>query len=444
MFPISHSIPSNSGWIGRAMSADDAVGLLKSGMRAFVHGACATPTPLLEAMVRRTDLEDLSLYHLHLAGPTPFAEPEHSGRFRSISFFTGAAQRKPIEEARADFIPIFLSDIPGLFLNGQIPLDVALLQLSPPDAHGWCSLGTSVDAARAAADTAKIIIAEINDQMPRTHGAAHVPFDRVTAFVHTDRPLPEHHPEPSTEVHGRIGQLIADLVDDGSTLQLGIGAIPDAVLARLGDKRDLGIHTETFSDGVVNLYATGAITNRLKAIHPKRIVTSFVNGTRRLFDFVRDNPAVEFHPCDRTNDTGLLRKLDKLVAINSAIEIDLTGQVCADSIGHRIFSGIGGQMDFIRGAALSRGGKPIIALPSTASGGKLSRIVPVLKPGAGVVTTRGHVHWVVTEFGAVNLHGKTLRERGDALISIAHPDFRAELARDFATIRHVGIAGIAR
>lgn len=442
MRPISHSIPSNSGWPGRAVSAADAVGLLHSGMRVFVHGACATPTPLLDAMVRRTDLDDLRLYHLHLAGPTPFTEPEHSGRFRSVSFFTGAAQRKPIEEARADFIPIFLSDIPGLFQSGQVPLDAALLQLSPPDAHGWCSLGTSVDAARAAADTAKIIIAEINDQMPRTHGASLVPFERVAAFVHTDRPLAEHAPETVTETHARIGQFIADLVEDGSVLQLGIGAIPDAVLARLGEKRDLGVHTEMFSDGMVDLYATGAITNRLKAIHPNRIVTSFVNGTRRLFDFVRDNPAVEFHPCDRTNDTGLLRKLDRLVSVNSAIEVDLTGQVCADSIGHRIYSGIGGQIDFIRGAALSRGGMPIIAMPSTAAQGTVSRIVPVLKPGAGVVTTRGHVHWVVTEFGAVNLHGMTLRERGAALISIAHPDFRPELAREFATIRRIEIGGI--
>ncbi len=438
MPPISHSIPSNAGWPSRAVSPDDAVGLLRSAMRVFVHGACATPTPLLEAMVRRKDLEEVRLYHLHLGGPTAFTEPEHSARYRSISFFTGAAQRKPIEEDRADFIPIFLSDIPALFQTRQIPLDAALLQLSPPDAHGWCSLGTSVDAARAAADSAKIIIAEINEQMPRTHGASLVSFDRVSSFIHTDRPLAEHPRETVTDAHARIGQLIAELVEDGSTLQLGIGAIPDAVLARLAEKRDLGIHTEMFSDGLVDLYATGAITNRLKAIHPNRIVTSFVNGTRHVFDFVRDNPAVEFHPCDRTNDTGLLRKLDKLVAVNSAIEIDLTGQVCADSIGHRIFSGIGGQMDFIRGAALSRGGKPIIAMPSTATGGTISRIVPMLKPGAGVVTTRGHVHWVVTEFGAVNLHGMTLRERGTALISIAHPDFRAELSRDFTTIRRIG------
>jgi 4-hydroxybutyrate CoA-transferase len=432
--------PKLNDWMSRAVSPAEAVGLLRSGMRVFVHGAAATPTPLLEAMVRRGDLEHVRLYHLHLEGPTPFTEPEFSGRFLSISFFTGPAQRKPIEEARADFVPIFLSDIPGLFQTGQIPLDAALLQLSPPDAHGWCSLGTSVDAARAAADTARIIIAEINEQMPRTHGLAHVPFERVSAFIRTNRPLHEHPRETATEVHGRIGQLVADLVEDGSTLQLGIGGIPDAVLARLGEKRDLGVHTEMFSDGMVDLYATGAITNRLKTIHPNRIVTSFVSGTRRLFDFVRDNPAVEFHPCDRTNDTALLRKLDRLVAVNSAIEIDLTGQVCADSIGHRIYSGIGGQMDFIRGAALSRGGRPIIAMPSTAAGGSISRIVPALKPGAGVVTTRGHVHWVVTEYGAVNLHGKTLRERGEALISIAHPDFRAELAREFATLRRLGMA----
>jgi 4-hydroxybutyrate CoA-transferase len=435
MKPKPTSTAANERWRDRAVSSADAVRLLSSGMQVFIHGACATPTPLIEAMIGRMDLEGIRLYHLHLGGPTPFTEARYSGRFRSVSFFTGPAQRRPIEEDRADFIPIFLSDIPGLFQSGQIPLDAALLQLSPPDAHGWCSLGTSVDAARSAADTAKFIIAEINEQMPRTHGAALVPFARVNAFIHTDRPLHEHPPERATEIHSRIGQFVADLIDDGSTLQLGIGAIPDAVLARLGTKRDLGVHTEMFSDGMVDLYATGAITNRLKTIHPMRLVTSFVSGTRKLFDFVHDNPVVEFHPCDRTNEAALLRKLDRLVAVNSAIEIDLSGQVCADSIGHRIFSGIGGQMDFIRGAALSRGGKPIIALPSTAVGGSVSRIVATLKPGAGVVTTRGHVHWVATEYGVVNLHGKTLRERGEALISIAHPDYRAELTRDFASIR---------
>ena len=334
--------------------------------------------------------------------------------------------RAPVAEGRADFVPIFLSDVPGLFLSGNVQLDVAMLQLSPPDRHGYCSLGTSVDAARAAVDSARFIIAEINEQMPRTHGNTAVHFDRIDAFVHSNRPLIEHAPGIETEIEGRIGELVAALVDNGATLQMGIGAIP----ARLGDKRDLGVHTEMFSDRMVDLIGTGAVTNRHKQVHPGRIVTSFVIGTRRLFDFVHDNPMVEFHSCDRTNDTALIGRNPRVTAINSAIQIDLTGQVCADSIGHRIYSGIGGQMDFIRGAARSRGGKPIIALPSTAARGTISRIVWELTPGAGVVTTRGHVHWVVTEYGAVNLHGLSIRERAEALISIAHPDFRAELTRE--------------
>jgi acyl-CoA hydrolase len=333
-------------------------------------------------------------------------------------------------------MPIFLSDIPALFQSGRIRLDVALLQLSPPDMHGLCTLGTSVDTAKAAADSARVVIAEINEQMPRTHGNTVVPFERVAAFIHTDRPLIEQHPEPETEVDARIGEIVAGLVEDGSTLQMGIGAIPDAALLRLREKRDLGIHTEMFSDRVVELFEAGAITNRFKNIHPNRIVTSFVSGTKKLFRFVHDNPLVEFHPCDRTNNTTLIRRNDKVVAINSCLQVDLSGQVCADSIGHRIYSGIGGQMDFIRGAALSKGGKPILALRSTASGGKISRIVHELSPGGGVVTTRGHVHWMITEYGAVNLHGMTLRERGNALISIAHPDFRAELAGALRAIRH--------
>jgi acyl-CoA hydrolase len=269
-----------------------------------------------------------------------------------------------------------------------------------------------------------------------------VPFDRIAAFLHTDRPLIEQFPEPETKVEARIGEIVAGLVEDGSTLQMGIGAIPDAALLRLREKRDLGIHTEMFSDRVVELFEAGAITNRFKSVHPNRIVTSFVSGTKKLFRFVHDNPLVEFHPCDRTNDTSLIRRNDKVVAINSCLQVDLTGQVCADSIGHRIYSGIGGQMDFIRGAALSRGGKPILALRSTASGGKISRIVPELNPGGGVVTTRGHVHWMITEYGAVNLHGMTLRERGNALISIAHPDFRAGLAKALAAIRHFSVTGL--
>ncbi len=424
-----------SEWKTRAVAAADAVASVRSGHRLFVHGACATPAPLLNALCARTDLEDVRLYHLHTAGPAPFAAKGREHEFRSVSLFTGGPLRAAVADGRADFVPIFLSDIPGLFLSGAVQLDVAFVQLSPPDAHGLCSLGTSCDAAKAAVETAHIVVAEINEQMPRTHGNNVVPLARVHAFVATNRPLVEHHLEMETTVEARIGELVANLVEDGSTLQMGIGGIPDAVLTRLHGKRDLGIHTEMFSDRVVDLVESGAVTNRHKAVGSGRIITSFVNGTRRLFDFVHDNPQVAFYPCDWTNDTSVIRKNPKVVAINSAIQIDLTGQVCADSIGHRIFSGIGGQMDFIRGAALSRGGKPIIALPSTAAGGKISRLVVQLNAGAGVVTTRGHVHWVVTEYGVVNLHGKSIRERGEALISIAHPDFRAELGRDLAQAR---------
>lgn len=417
-------------WTDRAVSASDVVSLIASGMRVFSHGASATPTPLLEALSARTDVEGVRLYHLHTDGPAPWAAREAGGRIRSVSLFNGPSMREPVQHGRADFVPIFLSDVPGLFLSGTVPLDVAMVQLSPPDRHGYCSLGTSVDAARAAVDSARFVVAEVNEQMPRTHGNTAVPLDRIDAFTHTSRALIEHPPADESPIEGRIGELVADLVDHRATLQMGIGAIPNAVLARLGDKRDLGVHTEMFSDRLLDLMATGAVTNRFKQVHPGRTVTSFVMGSRRLFEFVHDNPMVEFHSCDRTNDTGLIGRNPRVTAINSAIQIDLTGQVCADSFGHRIYSGIGGQMDFIRGAARSRGGKPIIALPATAGDGRHSRIVWELTPGAGVVTTRGHVHWVVTEFGAVNLHGLSIRERAEALVSIAHPDFRAELARD--------------
>jgi acyl-CoA hydrolase len=406
-------------------------------MKIFVHGAAATPTPLLEALARRHDLSGVTLYHLHTSGPAPFVDAEHRGRFRSVSAFAGAPVRAAIDRGDADFIPIFLSDIPALFQRRQVPLDVAFLALSPPDAHGYCTLGTSVDAALAAANTARIIVAEINERMPRTHGNTLVPFSRITAFIHTSRSLHAHDTGTPGSVEDAIGANVASLVEDGATLQMGIGAIPDAALRRLADKQDLGVHTEMFSDGVVALTECGAISNRRKHVHRGRIVTSFVYGTDRVYDFVNDNPFVEFHPCDRTNDTAIIRANDKVTAINSALEIDLSGQVVADSIGFRIFSGIGGQMDFIRGAALSKGGKPIIALPSTAAGGTVSRIVPALKPGAGVVTTRGHVHWVVTEYGAVNLFGRTLRERAELLIGVAHPDVRGELRRAFAETRHV-------
>ena len=425
-----------STWQQRAASAEEVVSRVRSGHRIFVHGASATPTTLLDALCKRTDIEDVTLYHLHTAGSAEFAEARHQGRFRSVSLFVGPHLREPVAAGRADFIPVFLSEIPELFLSRQIPLDAAIVQLSPPNRHDHCTLGTSVDAAMAAVVAAPIVLAEINEQMPRTLGHSMWPLSRVTAFAHTDRPLIEQSSAPPTPVEARIGELVADLVENGSCLQVGIGAIPDAVLARLLGKHDLGVHTEMFSDGLIPLIENGAVTNAKKTVHAGRSVTSFVTGTRRLFDFVDDNQAVEFHPCDRTNDTALIAKNDRVVAINSALEIDLSGQVCADSIGHRIYSGIGGQMDFIRAAARSREGKPIIALPATAANGTVSRIAVALKPGAGVVTTRGHVHWVVTEYGAVNLHGRTLRERGEALVSIAHPDFRTELRKELAAVRH--------
>jgi acyl-CoA hydrolase len=420
-------------------AADEAVSLLRSGMNIFVHGAAATPTPLLDAMCRRPDLTDIRLYHLHTEGPAAFLAESCRTRFTSVSFFTGQPARQAVQAGFADFVPVFLSDIPTLFRDGSIRLDAALLQLSPPDKHGFCSLGTSVDAARAAADHAPLVIAEINAQMPRTLGTTTVPLKSLAASIRTDRPLYEHEVAAETSVEAAIGEQVAALIQDGSTLQTGIGAIPSAVLSRLGNKADLGVHTEMFSDGVVDLVESGVITNRRKEIYPGQLVTSFVSGSRRLFDFVDDNPQVTFLPCDITNNTNLLRKIDRLVAVNSALQIDLTGQVCADSLGHRIYSGIGGQMDFIRGAAISRGGLPIIALPSTAAGGQYSRIVAELVPGAGVVTTRGHVHWVVTEYGAVNLHGLSLRQRGEQLIAIAHPDFRVELRKQLSALRHYSI-----
>jgi acyl-CoA hydrolase len=422
------------------MSPEEVVSRIENGDRVFVHGAAATPTALLDAMCARRDLEGVTLYHLHTEGHCAFAAEANRGRLRSVSLFVGPALRGAIAEGRADFMPVFLSEIPELFVSGQIPLDVALVQLSPPNRHGHTTLGTSVDAAMAAVVSARTVLAEITDQMPRTLGHSAVPLSRVAAFARTDRPLVEHAPATPSVVDDRIGELVAHLIEDGSCLQMGIGAIPDAVLARLGNKHDLGVHTEMFSDGLIPLVEGGVITNARKKVHAGRIVTSFVSGTRKVFDFVDDNQLVEMHPCDRTNDTSLIAKNDRVVAINSAIEIDLTGQVCADSLGHRIFSGIGGQMDFIRGAARSAGGKPIIALPSTAAAGKVSRIALELKPGAGVVTTRGHVRWVVTEYGAVDLHGKTLRQRGEALIALAHPDFRAALTRELADLRHFDMA----
>ncbi len=423
-------MPPPDAWQSLAVSPADVVSRITNGMSVFVHGAAATPLPLLDALTARTDLENVTLYHLHLEGTAPWTAPEFAGRIRSVSLFNGPCMREPVAAGRADFVPVFLSDVPALFTSGRVKLDAALVQLSPPDRHGFCSLGTSIDATRAAVNCAPLVLAEVNEQMPRTHGDTAVPLGTLTAFTRTDRPLVEHKSAAETPEIARIGELVAGLIEDGSTLQMGIGAIPDAVLARLHGRHDLGVHTEMFSDRLVDLVESGAITNRLKVVSPGLIRTSFVLGSRRVFDFVHDNPKVEFIGCDRTNDTAAISRNPRVVAINSALQVDITGQVCADSIGTRIYSGIGGQMDFIRGAARSVGGKPIIALPSTASSGKLSRIVPILSPGAGVVTTRGHVHWVVTEYGAVNLHGRSLRERATLLAGIAHPDFRSEIERD--------------
>lgn len=428
-------------WSDRADSVLEVVAHIPNAANVFVHGAAATPIALLDALAARTDVEGIRLYHLHTAGTASFVDPRVANRLRSVSFFVGPDVRKAVADGRADFVPVFLSDTPGLFRDGTIPLDVALVQCSPPDKHGFVTLGTSVDAARAAVDHAKIILAEINTRMPRTHGPSALHIDRIHAFTCSDRPLHQAKRGAETDVEARIGELVAGLVPDGACLQAGIGAIPDAALARLGNRVELGLHTEMFSDGMLPLLQHGVITNKHKAVHPGRSVTSFVSGTQALYEYVDDNPLVEFHSCDRTNDPGLIRKNDRVVAINSAIEIDLTGQVCADSLGHSIFSGIGGQMDFLRGAALSKGGKPIIALPSTAAGGKVSRIGAQLQPGAGVVTTRGHVHWVVTEYGARNLHGLSLRERGEALVSLAHPDVRGELCRALKDTRHYLVTG---
>lgn len=423
-------------WKRAAVDVNTALKAVKSGDRIFVHGAAATPLELLEGLAQRADLEAMKLYHLHLIGEIAIFRSEYAQRFRSISFFSGANARPGIEAGRGDFIPVFLSGIPRLFSGGQIPLDVALVSVSPPDQHGMCTLGTSVDAARAAVDSAKLVIAQINECMPRTHGNSAIPLNKIHAFISVKRPLHEDSSEAESEVDRKIGEQIETLVEDRSCLQMGIGSIPNAALRRLHKKQDLGVHTEMFSDAVVDLVEAGVITNRFKSVHNLRITTSFVSGTKKTYDFVDDNSRVEFHSCERTNDPNLIRQNERVVAINSALEIDLTGQVCADSIGHRIYSGIGGQMDFISGASQSKGGKPIIALPSTAAGGKLSRIVLELKPGAGVVTTRGHVHWVITEYGAVNLYGLSLRERGEALISIAHPDFRGDLRKQLSGLRH--------
>jgi acyl-CoA hydrolase len=412
----------------RYVSASDAVSHIQSGQRVFIHGGSATPLPLVHALTARaSELRGVEIVHLHTNTEAPYAKPEHADTFHVNALFVAANMREAVHEGRADYIPMFLSEIPAFFRKGGMPIDVALVQVSPPDAHGFCTLGVSVDIARAAVQVAKSVIALVNPQMPRAHGDALVHFTRFSACVETDEPICEHRGSPPDATETAIGRHVASLVEDGATLQMGIGAIPDAVLASLTDHRRLGVHTEMFSDGVVDLVERGVITGEEKRVHPGRIVAGFVMGTRRLYDFVHDNPLVSMLDIGYVNDTSVIRRNPKVTAINSAIEIDLTGQVCADSIGAYQYSGVGGQMDFIRGAALSEGGKPIIALPSSTSKG-LSRIVPTLKPGAGVVTTRAHMHFVATEYGVADLYGKNLRQRARALIEIAHPNHREALS----------------
>lgn len=415
----------------RAASADEALAGLRDGMRVYVHGGAATPTPLLEGLVARArGLQDVETVSLHLEGPAPHVAPEMAGHIRHNALFIGANVREAVNDGRADFTPVFLSDVPALFADGTLPLDVALVQVSPPDAEGRCSLGVAVDVARPAAAAARLVIAEVNARMPFTHGDSTIAFDDLDAYIETDRPLHEVPCAAPTPEQQAIGKHVAALIEDGATLQLGIGAIPEAVLGSLRSHRDLGVHTEMFSDGVVDLVEAGVITGARKRVHPGVIVSSFVLGTERLYRFVDRNPLVEMYDSSYTNDPRVIAAHEEMVAVNSAIEVDLTGQVCADSIGPKFWSGIGGQLDFIRGAARAPGGRPIIALPATALGGTRSRIVSQLAPGAGVVTTRGDVYFVVTEYGVAALHGRSVRERAQALLDIAHPAFRESLAEE--------------
>lgn len=411
----------------KTMSAAQAVAGIQSGHRVFIQGACAAPHILLQAMTDRApELRAVEIVQLHTAGPAPYTAPELRNSFRVNALFVGENIRGAVNDGRADYVPVFLSEVPALFRKGVLPLDVALIHVSPPDRHGYCSLGVSVDVALSAVQTAKLVIAQVNPRMPRTHGDGLIHVRNIHAAVEVDVALPEAPPPLLGEVEYAIGRHVASLVEDGATLQMGIGAIPDAVLRALRNHRKLGVHTEMFSDGLIDLIESGAVTGECKRVHPGKIVSGFAMGTRKLYDFVDDNPDVVMLDIAYVNDTSVIRRNPRVTAINSAIEVDLTGQICADSIGTRLYSGVGGQMDFIRGASLSEGGKPVIALPSMTNHG-LSRIVPTLRPGAGVVTTRAHVHWIVTEWGVADLYGKNLRQRARALVDIAHPDHRAEL-----------------
>jgi acyl-CoA hydrolase len=411
-------------------SAANAAKLIKSGNRIYIHGVAAAPQELIRAMTARAnELEDVEIVHLHTEGAAPYSQPQYQKNFHVNALFVGANIREAVQDGRADYIPIFLSEIPALFQSGNFPIDVALIQVSPPDHHGFCSLGVSIEATRCAVLCAKHVIAQINRHMPRTLGDGLIHMSNLHTVVEHDESLPEVFGKPLTEVEQQIGQYCAGLVEDGATIQMGIGAIPNAVLASLKSHKDLGVHSEMFSDGLIDLVETGVVNGRLKRIHPGKIVAGFVLGSKRLYDFVDDNPLVAMLDIGYVNDPNVIRRNPKVTAINSAIEVDITGQVCADSIGTKFHSGVGGQMDFMRGAAQSEGGKPIIALPSITKR-RESRIVSTLKVGAGVVTTRAHAHYVVTEFGSAYLHGKNLRQRSKALIEIAHPEHRERLSKE--------------
>ena len=412
------------------VKAEDAIALIKSGDRVFLHGSACTPNHLISEMARQSHrLKNVEIVSITVQGDVEIAQAQYKDSFYINSLFVSAPVRQAVNSDRGDFVPVFLSEIPNLFSNGFLPLDVALITVSPPDKHGYCSLGTSVDVARSAVDNAKIIIAQVNPKMPRTIGDAMVHVKRITKMVwHEEALLTIDYAAKVQDEERKIGKIIAEMIEDRSTLQMGIGTIPDAVLSCLHNHKDLGVHTEMLSDGIVDLIENDVVTNKYKGIHKNRTVSAFAFGTQRLYDYIDDNPSFSFLDVTHVNNPNVIRKNKKLIAINSAIEVDLTGQVCADSIGTIQYSGIGGQMDFIRGASLSEGGKPIIAITSRTKKG-VPRIVPLLKQGAGIVTTRGHIHWVVTEYGAVNLYGLNMRQRAEKLISIAHPDDREMLEK---------------
>ncbi|MDX1778033.1 MAG: acetyl-CoA hydrolase/transferase C-terminal domain-containing protein, partial [Thermodesulfobacteriota bacterium] len=407
-----------------------ALSHIRPGNRIFVGTGCAVPSLLVRTLETiGSKLRDTEIMHILTVGDTPYTNEQFCDNFRCNAFFIGQNTRLAIAEGRADYTPVFLSDLPQLFKSGSIPIDVALIQVSPPDDHGFCCFGISVDVVKSASESAAIVIAEVNPNMPRTWGDSLISIDKIDVLVENDTPLPEVHSPPPDEIAERIAKNISRYIEDGSTIQMGIGTIPEAITKFLKDKKDLGVHSEMISDGVVDLWEAGVITNRKKTIHQGKVIASLGMGTKRLYDFVNNNPAVEFHPSEYVNNPYIISLNDRMVALNSALEVDLTGQVTAESLGHQFYSGIGGQADFMRGAAKSNRGKPIIALPSTAKNGTISRIVPHLSEAAGVVTSRGDVHYVVTEFGVALLHGKSIRERAIALINIAHPAFRDKLLK---------------